>query len=538
MPNRAVFETRRKVNAKAATGKTSEGRPAYTLHAEQALAELACVGTFQNTYYNDAGSQLKTLLALAAEVSDEYLAKVAIYSRIKGYMKDMPAALMAVLSTRNPNMFRRVFNRVIDNPRMIRGFVQIMRSGAVGRKSLGSAPKKMVQAAIQNSKDFVLLNGSVGKNPSLADVVKMVHPYPCGNSTMTANQMKHAFAWLVGKPFQTRYLPNAFKYYENFKSRPDTLEVPRCDFRLIDGLDTMTDEHWRQLGYGMTWTQAKMSLNTLLRHGALEDTALVDHLAKLLVDPEKIKSSRQFPYSMMTGYNYLDPNVPAKLKNALQKALELSIANVPQLPGRVLVAVDISGSMGGLVSDKGATRCWDVAGLFAAAVLRKNPDAKITAFSETLFHRDGLNSMDSIATITKGIIGTGFHGCTQWDAPINWALHNKEHFDAIIWISDMEANMDANSSRRTGWINDGCYVDDATSAGRLLTQYRKNVNPNCKAITMNVVANAGHAQLDGEKDPNLLQISGFSDHVFDVIASFMEAKEPGHWVKIINDIAL
>ena len=36
-------------------------------------------------------------------------------------------------------------DRVIDNGKMLRTFIQIVRSGAVGRKSLGTRPKRLVQ---------------------------------------------------------------------------------------------------------------------------------------------------------------------------------------------------------------------------------------------------------------------------------------------------------------------------------------------------------------------------------------------------------
>ena len=70
------------------------------------------------------------------------------------------------------------FDRVIDSPRMLRTFVQIVRSGATGRKSLGSAPKRCVRRWLTQRTDAALFAASVGNAPSLADVVKMVHPKP------------------------------------------------------------------------------------------------------------------------------------------------------------------------------------------------------------------------------------------------------------------------------------------------------------------------------------------------------------------------
>ena len=59
-------------------------------------------------------------------------------------MKDMPALLLAVLAQKDVNMLARVFDQVVDNGKMLRNFAQIIRSGAVGRKSFGNRPKKLM----------------------------------------------------------------------------------------------------------------------------------------------------------------------------------------------------------------------------------------------------------------------------------------------------------------------------------------------------------------------------------------------------------
>src|SRR5213079_3641349 len=92
--------------------------------------------------------------------------------------KDIPALLVAVLSVKDRDLFRAVFPRVIDNAKMLRNFVQIMRSGAVGRKSLGSAPKRLVREWLDARDPATLFKANVGQDPSLTDIVKMVHPKP------------------------------------------------------------------------------------------------------------------------------------------------------------------------------------------------------------------------------------------------------------------------------------------------------------------------------------------------------------------------
>ncbi len=133
------------------------------------------------------------MLALAKEVDAEFIAKTAVYSREKGFMKDIPAVLCAASSVKDAKLLRAVFDRVIDDGKMLRNFVQVLRSGAVGRKSLGTAPKKLVQRWLESRTDEQLFRASVGNAPSLADLVKMVHPKP-GNASREA-----FYGYLLGR---------------------------------------------------------------------------------------------------------------------------------------------------------------------------------------------------------------------------------------------------------------------------------------------------------------------------------------------------
>src|SRR5262245_17173349 len=93
-------------------------------------------------------------------------------------MKDMPVLLAAMLAVRDVAVLGNVFDRVMNNGKTLRAFVQMVRSGALGRKSLGSRPKKLVQQWLLTASEKQLLNAAVGNTPTLADVVKMVHPKP------------------------------------------------------------------------------------------------------------------------------------------------------------------------------------------------------------------------------------------------------------------------------------------------------------------------------------------------------------------------
>lgn len=184
MANKALFASLRGELIPRTDTVNAENAPAYALAPKHSLAQYAATGCFGRTFYATADDQLTRVLelceAVAANGDAEFVARVAIYSRTQGFMKDMPAMLCAWLSKRDLRLHEAVFARVIDSARMLRSYVQILRSGVVGRRSLGSAPKRLVREWLASRDEETLFSSSAGQNPSLADVVKMVHPKPAG----------------------------------------------------------------------------------------------------------------------------------------------------------------------------------------------------------------------------------------------------------------------------------------------------------------------------------------------------------------------
>lgn len=191
------------------------GGTAYAMPAEHALAQLAATGCLNSTFYAAEGAtaenQLAAVLALVAEVEPRFIAQLAVYARERGTMKDMPALLCAVLASRDGALLERIFDRVIDSPKMLRNFVQIMRSGVTGRKSLGTRPKRLVLAWLAARSDEQLFTASVGNDPSLADVLRMVHPAPA-----TASR-EALYGYILGQPHNADALPEIVREYERFK---------------------------------------------------------------------------------------------------------------------------------------------------------------------------------------------------------------------------------------------------------------------------------------------------------------------------------
>src|SRR5215475_13832638 len=128
MANKTLFASLRGALIPRTDAVNSENAPAYALAPKHALAQYAATGCFGRTFYATADEQLSRVLELCDAVDPVFAARVAIYSRTQSFMKDMPALLCAWLSARDARLHEMVFSRVIDNARMLRTYVQILRS--------------------------------------------------------------------------------------------------------------------------------------------------------------------------------------------------------------------------------------------------------------------------------------------------------------------------------------------------------------------------------------------------------------------------
>lgn len=266
----------------------SEMAPAYELGPKHALAQYAATGCLNSTFYAGGEEQLETVLGLCSEVDPEFIGKTAVYCREKTHMKDMPALLCAVLSVRDRDVFECVFRRVVTNARVLRTFVQIMRSGAVGRKSLGSLPKRMVEGWLASLGDEEIFKASVGNDPSLADIIKMVHPKP-GDARREA-----LYAYLIGREKACDALPELVRSFERFKGG-ESIEVPDVPFQMLTGLH-LTSKGWAGIAMNAPWQTTRMNLNTFARHGVFEDEEATQLIAERLRDAAAVRKSRVLPY--------------------------------------------------------------------------------------------------------------------------------------------------------------------------------------------------------------------------------------------------
>jgi 60 kDa SS-A/Ro ribonucleoprotein len=518
MANKSLFQTYvgKLLPKAAATNKA--GATAFAYGPRHQLAQLAVTGTLSRTFYASAQDQLTDVMDLVAKVEPEFLAKCAIYARNKGHMKDMPALLLAALSTRDPVLLGRAFPRVIDNGRMLRTFVQIMRSGAVGRKSLGSRPKLLVEAWLNQASDRQIVNASVGQSPSLADVIRMVHPKPA-----TAER-KALYAYLIGKPYDVAMLPDAVTAFERFK-RDAAAPVPDVPFQMLTSME-LTPQHWAQIAKTAGWQMIRQNLNTFERQCVFAIDGMPELIAARLRDPAEIKKARVLPYQLMAAYKAASKDVPHAVREALQDAMEIAVANVPAIAGNIVICPDVSGSMASPVTGarKGATsavRCIDVAALVSAALLRVNTSARVLPFEDKVVQMT-VNGRDSIMTNAHLLASVGGGG-TSCSAPLAKLNAEGASVDLVVFVSDNQSWMDAKNGGQTTAV---------------MAEWNKLKARN-KVAKLVCIDIQPYGTTQAPERDDVLNVGGFSDAVFDTIATFARGDMGAdHWLAEIDAITV
>jgi 60 kDa SS-A/Ro ribonucleoprotein len=251
---------------------------------------------------------------------------------------------------------------------------------------------------------------------------------------------------------------------------------------------------------------------------------MVDYVARRIADADEIRRSRQFPYQFLAAYLNVTNEVPQKIKTALHQAAEIACGNVPELPGPVIIGLDVSASMQSAITGcrgRDATskmRCVDVAALFAAAILRRNPDSVVIPF-DTSAYEARVDPSDSILSLAERLAKFGGGG-TDCSLPLAKANREFRHrkFAGCVLVSDTESWVYRN--RVFGYGQHG-------STG-VMTEWQEFVKNQVRLHDENLTGPKlvcidvqPYTTSQAPERSDILNIGGFSDAVFKVVAAFL-----------------
>lgn len=270
---------------------------------------------------------------------------------------------------------------------------------------------------------------------------------------------------------------------------PDNMAKAGYTWESLSTLGPMDKAAWE----AMIPSMGIMALIRNLRN--FDEAGVSDEVAKTVIDkltdPEVIAKSRQFPYRFLSAY-HAAPSL--RWAYPLERAIQLSAQNVPELPGKTLVLCDTSGSMSTPVSARSKVQYADVAALIAGTIAAKQGAGSVDlyGFADGVFYH-GVNPNEGILKTVAGFQarnGEVGHG-TQLVNAAQRTL-TSEHKRVVI-VSDMQ------TVGLRGW---GYH---SKTVGEVIPQ-------DVPIFALNMVGYAP-AAVDAGK-PNRFEVGGFSDKLF------------------------
>jgi DNA-directed RNA polymerase specialized sigma24 family protein len=153
-----------------------------------------------------------------------------------------------------------------------------------------------------------------------------------------------------------------------------------------------------------------------------------------------------------------------------------------------------------------------------SAPTRKSPAIGVVPFESNVVSVR-LNARDSVMTNAEKLAAIGGGG-TNCSAPLAFLNSRQAQGDLVVFVSDNESWVDAKAGRGT-----------ATMREWAVFQAR---NPQAKLVCIDLQP---YATTQAQESASVLNIGGFSDQVFEVIAAFAEGRlGPDHWVGEIDAV--
>lgn len=453
-------------NEKKQIGTTNlAGGKAYKESAQLQLVSLLLTSFGDDKYYQKAADIFDKLDNLIATCDKEFCAKAIVFARKQFGMRTITHYAASVLAKYiggeawAKDFFRAVVNRPDD-------MTEIIACHLNRRQKITNAMRKGFAEAFGIFDAYSLAKYKGENNVvKLVDVVNICHPKETEKNDGAI----------------TKLINGELKSFDTWESELSAVG---------------NDAEAKKAVWSRLLSENKLGYFALLRNLrniiSLGDVELKQTALSALLNENAIRKSLVLPFRFSTAYKELQ-SIDTDAMRYISRACELACSNVPKLPGKTLVALDVSGSMQSVA---------DIAALFAAVLVKSN-DCDIITFAERAQYKF-VNPDDSLMTIKDGLCFAG--GGTNFSDIFNVA---DKKYDRIVLLSDMQAWM------VTGWWGRSVSPSGAYNA------YKHRFNPNCKMYSIDL---AGYGTLQvPEKDVYCL--AGFSEKIFDLMRYFEEDKD-------------
>ena len=400
-----------KFNSPRPTIKTvnHEGHAAYQMQAKEKLITQVLTSFFnEEKFYGDNSGDILETLQEVIRVDPEFVSNLAVFARREFNMRSISHVLTAYLAHAPEG---KPFVRSTIKGVAVRGddITEIMSCylNSFG-KPIPNSLKKGIGDVLKTLDEYSLAKyKGESKSVKMRDLLCLCRPKP-----QNGEQAELWSRCLEGK----LAIPETWE--TQLSARGNTKEV------------------WEDLING-----GKVGYMALLRNLRNIIKAHPDNLDKVyekLRDPAAVRKSKQLPFRYLSAYKTLKDEClgSSKTYDVLEDALDASIANLPKLPGKTVIAIDISGSMSDPVSAKSNVRCYEIAMLLGLIANRICDDAIVYTFNHGVYNVTVPKRISILNEVSK----TRCTGGTAMELPFAAMIDQRVKADRIIILSDNECN--------------------------------------------------------------------------------------------------
>lgn len=205
-------------------------------------------------------------------------------------------------------------------------------------------------------------------------------------------------------------------------------------------------EVWEALLPSLGYTALIRNLGNLSKCGLMKPfSPAAKYVQEKLADGEAIRKARVHPWHvLLASRTYAKGSgfrgsgswtVVPQVVEALDGAFELSFGNVIPTGKRVILGIDVSGSMSMAMNESPITAA-EAAAAMALITVRTEPQFWAFGFADS-FRDLGITQRDSLDSVLRKTRGMNF-GATDCALPIRWARSQKVQADAVLAYTDNE----------------------------------------------------------------------------------------------------
>ena len=464
-----------------------QGHAAYALPDELRLVSMLNTLKLQSQFYKSDNDQMKELRDLIEKIGlrdPKFVAQAIVYSRCLGEgmrsINHLAAALVAPFISGQE--YAKRFFGAFDKKGKKGGTIFRMDDMseikdawfALGQKGLPASMRKGFASVLENADTYQLAKY---KN-TVIDISNLVHP----NSKLSKAEVEVEFE---GQKVKMKALDAIMK---GIAVAADTWETTQSEAGQIVAKAVREGKLDKQEAEKVLAEAKADNWEGLLKDGKLGVLAalrnirnmmknprqeMIEAWCKLITDPAKVRQALILPIHFDLAYDVVDNEFGQnKYANKVRQALQDGyIAALPNLaaafPGKTLIVVDNSGSMGGFpVSDgktavhysySGYSKRTQTAGYKAgliAATFAAATGGDIIQFGGNA-HWFQYDKNENVFSLAKKVC-TASDGWTNPHAAFELITRERKAYDRIIFISDNEVNGRVTSAAYKEYVRRVC----------------------------------------------------------------------------------